>query len=205
MLGISIDACYFVGDRRSPKCATTIVADLIDSSATDASGTGVTRIGVTGHRSLADPTSARRLCIDAITRVRADRHAATIEIWSSLAEGSDRIVAELVPDHADRLIAVLPLEASDYRQDFSTEASRARFDALVAAAARVEITGPDAGATRESAYERAGLVIVERCDVLLALWDGEPGRGRGGTAEIVRAARERGRIVMHVPVTRAPS
>jgi hypothetical protein len=159
------------------------------------------RVGVTGHRHLAEPLRVRDRCAETLREVR--RPDADIEIWSSLAEGADRIVAELVPSEADRLVAVLPLDPDDYRHDFSTSGSRRQFDALMAVADRVEITGPDESGTRESAYERAGLVIVERCDVLLALWDGEPSRGQGGTADIVRVAREEGRTVIHIPVIRA--
>jgi hypothetical protein len=43
---------------------------------------------------------------------------------------------------------------------------------------------------------------VESSDVLLALWDGGASRGRGGTAEIVAYARERGVPVEVVPVRR---
>jgi hypothetical protein len=158
------------------------------------------RVGVTGHRDLADPFVARDRCIDALHAVR--RADVPIEIWSSLAEGADRLVAELVPTVAETLVVVLPLDPNDYRNDFATIASRRQFDGLLAGATRVEVTGPDAGGSRESAYERAGLAIVEACDVLLALWDGEEARGRGGTADIVRVARERGRTVIHIPVAR---
>ena len=44
-------------------------------------------------------------------------------------------------------------------------------------------------------YERAGRVMLDQCDVLLAIWDGKPARGRGGTEQILREAIER-----HVPV-----
>jgi hypothetical protein len=161
------------------------------------------RVGVTGHRHLADERTVQRLCIEAIRDLDAD--VESIEILSSLAEGADRLVAELVPDHAARLVAILPLEPDDYRDDFATAPSRQRFDTLLAGASSVEITGPDVEGTRESAYERAGLAIVDQCEVLLALWDGEPSRGRGGTAQIVEAARDRGRVVIHIPVERRAS
>ena len=45
--------------------------------------------------------------------------------------------------------------------------------------------------TREEAYLAAGLGVLDRSDALLALWDGEPARGRGGTAEVVAEARAR--------------
>jgi hypothetical protein len=49
-----------------------------------------------------------------------------------------------------------------------------------------------ATATREEAYEATGLYVVEHSDVLIAVWDGRPARGRGGTASIVATAREQG-------------
>ncbi|HXO24414.1 MAG TPA: hypothetical protein VN870_07535, partial [Streptosporangiaceae bacterium] len=38
--------------------------------------------------------------------------------------------------------------------------------------------------SREQAYELAGRAVVDRSDVLIAVWDGGPAAGRGGTAEI---------------------
>ena len=127
-----------------------------------------------------------------------------VEVWSSLAEGADRIVASLVPDTADRLVVVLPLEPADYSDDFDSPESVERFERLVATADRVDVVGADASGSRASAYERAGLRIVENCDVLLALWDGETSQGRGGTAEIVDVARRLGRDVVVIPTERAP-
>jgi hypothetical protein len=43
--------------------------------------------------------------------------------------------------------------------------------------------------TREQAYELAGRAIVDRSDVMIVVWDGQPARGRGGTAEIYSYAR----------------
>lgn len=160
------------------------------------------RVGVTGHRFVDDEAGVRGRAIEVLESVRAERSAHAVEIWSALAEGADRIVADLVPAHAERLVAVLPLEAADYRDDFADPASLAHFDRLLAAAHRVEVAGPDESGTRESAYERAGLGIVEGCDVLLALWDGEPTRGQGGTADVVDVARRRGREVIVVPTRR---
>ena len=44
----------------------------------------------------------------------------------------------------------------------------------------------------EEAFLAAGKVVVERCDLILAIWDGQPAAGLGGTADIVRYARQRG-------------
>src|SRR5262249_10330644 len=42
---------------------------------------------------------------------------------------------------------------------------------------------------REKAYELAGRAVVDRSDVMIVVWDGEPARGRGGTAEIYSYAQ----------------
>src|SRR6185312_13812893 len=38
------------------------------------------------------------------------------------------------------------------------------------------------------AYEAAGLTILSQADVLLAIWDGKPSQGRGGTPELIAEA-----------------
>lgn len=45
--------------------------------------------------------------------------------------------------------------------------------------------------TREAAYEAAGLYGLDHAAVVVAIWDGQSARGRGGTPEIVTHARER--------------
>ncbi len=41
----------------------------------------------------------------------------------------------------------------------------------------------------------AGRAVADRSDLLLAVWDGAPAAGLGGTADIVRYAEERGKAV----------
>ena len=114
---------------------------------------------------------------------------------SALAEGADRLVAQQAMVRGASLEAVLPLPRDDYLADFSAEESKAEFLELLGRAA-VVIEQP-ATPRREEAYERAGRAVVDRSDILLALWDGRPAQGRGGTAEIVSYARRQ-----HVPVLR---
>ena len=157
-------------------------------------------IGVTGHRSFDMADTSRRVdrlldeIIDALQPV----------VVSSLAEGADRLVVDRVLARPRaRLAVVLPLKAADYERDFATSESVADFRAYLARADTVDTVAVPVGATREEAYELAGLEVVARCDVLIALWDGAPSRGRGGTADIVRHAREIGRRVDIVTVERA--
>jgi hypothetical protein len=165
----------------------------------------VLRIGVTGHRDLGDAETAERAVDGVIDDLVASRPGGTsLELRSALAEGADRLVAQRVLARDDsRLVAVLPLAPDDYRRDFLTPSSLEEFDRLLGEAQAVEVPLRDAAGSREAAYERAGRVMVDASDVLVALWDGEPSGGRGGTAEIIDYARSKGRRVIVVPVVRA--
>lgn len=155
------------------------------------------RIGVTGHRVFDQRDEAWAAVVELVRGWRRP-----IELWSSLAEGADRMVAEavLAADPGARLVAVLPVPADDYRSDFADAASVAEFDRLLARADEVHVTGPVDD--RIAAYERAGELIAEATELLVAVWDGEPARGPGGTADVVAYARDLGRRVAVIPVRR---
>ena len=161
------------------------------------------RVGVTGHRTYDEPELIAHRIADAVGDLASrSTPRSPLELWTSLAEGADRAVAHAVLDAGGTLVAVLPVCADDYRNDFADRASCQEFERLLTRSARVTVTGGAASGTRQAAYERAGLTIVESVEVLLAVWDGKPSRGRGGTAEIVAAARARGVDVNVIAVTR---
>ena len=168
-------------------------------------------LGVTGHRAFADEARIRE-SVGARLSELTDRFGggsaapAQLCIVTALAEGADRILAQeartrLGPDRVT-VEAVLPLTVEDYRTDFPHPASRREFDELLASAAdRIELSDRPRprGPERNAAYERAGRYIVDHCDVLLAVWDGRPGHGPGGTAEVVQYARDRAVPILIVP------
>lgn len=149
---------------------------------------------------MADPVAVRA-AIDGVL----DGLGGPITAVSSLAEGADRVVARAaLARPGGRLEVPLPLEVADYAADFADDASVLEFNDLLAAADEVEVISPRPhdDASREAAYERAGIAVLERCDLLLALWDGQPGRGRGGTAELVAEAGRRGHPIRVITVER---
>jgi hypothetical protein len=171
------------------------------------------RIGVTGHRTLPE----RERLAEGIRKVLdtqiwelfdrplpADRRAAPLAytILTPLAEGADRLVAKEILNTPDAAIeVVLPLAKEDYLRDFAEAASKAEFEGLSRKARQMTVLEPPApsaagaaawpGEDRKRAYEQVGRHVVDHCDVLIAVWDGKPSRGRGGTAEIVAYAREK--------------
>jgi hypothetical protein len=123
---------------------------------------------------------------------------------SPLARGADSIVVEEALDLLSTagvvLEAVLPLSIEAYlKDDFKTLESRKRFRDLLRKADR-RVSLAERGLTPEQAYERAGRYVVDHCDVLIAVWDGQAARGRGGTAEVVDYARFQEVPVLVVPI-----
>jgi len=148
-------------------------------------------IGVTGHRILSDVAKIQAGVDKALGRIDEKFPGRRVTVISSIAEGADRLVVHRVlrRPHA-RLLVPLPLPQAEYLTDFATAESKGEFLALLDRADEV-VQLPPAG-TRERAYEAAGRYVVERCDVLLAVWDGRDAQGQGGTGGIVAEARERG-------------
>jgi hypothetical protein len=153
------------------------------------------RIGVTGHR-VRDlvPTLST-------TPVR-------VGVVSALAEGADRLVVDEVFHHAAargedaHLEVILPFPRKRYvdEQEFSPEAED-EFKNWLSRAESVTEAGAKWKRPEnvERAYEAASHRVVARSDVLVALWDGNPSGGPGGTAETLLFAAELGKPCVWVP------
>lgn len=150
---------------------------------------GMTTVGVTGHRLL--PAQARDYSSAVIRRVLTTQPEPLVGM-SCLAAGTDQMFAEILLDLGGALHAVLP--APDYPETMPGADSRLRFDRLLAAAGAV--TTLDHEHAGDQAYDEAGRFLAEHSDLLIAVWDGQPARGLGGTADAVRHARARGRLVV---------
>ncbi|MBC9031030.1 hypothetical protein IAG41_01360 [Sphingomonas sp. JC676] len=165
------------------------------------------RIGVTGHRPARLGSSDLDKLHVEVSRILAEicslvsLHGPTeIRLVSPLAEGADSIVADAALERGWALDAVLPFFRDDYAQDFAPGQARdAHLRRLAQAAAVFELPGERSGEGGEAAaYERAGRITLAQSDLLLAIWDSEPMRGRGGAAQIVAEAVLQGIPVIHV-------
>lgn len=101
---------------------------------------------------------------------------------SSLAAGADQLFAELVLARGNAHRAIIPIP--DYRNEFHGDAL-IKFDALLTLS---KVEWLDAKSTAERSYFNAGRRIVELSDRMIAVWDGKPSVGFGGTADIVAHA-----------------
>ena len=86
---------------------------------------------------------------------------------------------------------VIPCEG--YAQTFTTSADHQQFRSLLEAASDQELL-PFA-APSEQAFLEAGKRVARLSDHLVAVWDGLPAQGVGGTADIVESAQRIGRRV----------
>ncbi|GAA2944150.1 MULTISPECIES: hypothetical protein [Streptomycetaceae] len=146
------------------------------------------RIGVTGHRSI--PHEVHAHVLEGI-RAALSGFEGSVEALSSLAVGADQLFADLALAHGAELTAVIP--SGDYEGGFDEGTDLARYRMLKARATReVRLDFPH---STDEAYYAAGAYIADHCDRLLAVWDGRPARGRGGTGDIVTYARTLGRPV----------
>ena len=84
-------------------------------------------------------------------------------------------------------------------QDFRALVGKARSVLQLPGQRRTEADTKQQGNLKENrAYEAAGLTVLNQADILLAIWDGEGSRGRGGTAEMVAEAARQRIPIIHV-------
>jgi len=118
---------------------------------------------------------------------------------SPIADGADQIAAQVALEHGWELEVILPFERSAYRASLANDRARKTYDELIGRASSVlELPGNPANGLE--AYVMTGRATVAHCDMLIAVWDGLPPRGRGGTGEVVQFALGRGTAIIHVPV-----
>jgi hypothetical protein len=154
------------------------------------------RVGVSGHRRLGDPRVGFYVHAQCVRWLRqyqelAQAQGAEFVAYSALAIGADTLFAEAALGLGVPLIGVLPF--ATYAEDFEGP-DLPRFEAMRGFCREV-ITLPPKKRSDE-AYMGVGRYVVDETDVLLAVWNGQPAAGLGGTADVVAHAREKGRQVL---------
>ena len=149
-------------------------------------------VGFTGHRHLTDPAGAARAIRGALDALRREGPGEWIAL-SSIAGGGDQLFVQQARAIGLAWHAILPLPRAEFARDFTPEDWTA-VEGMLAAADHVR-TISEYG-DRKDSYLDCGIETVNGADVLLALWDGEPARGKGGTADVVQYAESIGKPVM---------
>jgi hypothetical protein len=105
--------------------------------------------------------------------------------FTSLAAGSDQIFAECVLASGSEFAVIVPCR--DYELSFSNPVDLTRYRELLKLS--VDTVQLPYHGLSEDAFWAAGRHIVDMTDMLIAVWDGKPAGGLGGTADVVEYAR----------------
>ncbi|MDA7980399.1 MAG: hypothetical protein MPJ50_16700 [Pirellulales bacterium] len=156
-------------------------------------------IGVTGHRELPleDLDKIKSVLRDLFAEVQSLLPETPLRVLSPLAEGADRLVAEIALELGVELVAVLPFPAADYEQDFGSPESTDEFRRLVQNSVGVVTIPPHSDAKqapqtsdpRAIQYALTGAFVAEHSQLMIALWDGEYTGKLGGTWQVVDFVR----------------
>jgi len=117
-----------------------------------------------------------------LKRLRSEHEG--LRVISAIAEGADTIFAEKAVELNIPLEIVRPFE--DYGIDFTTPSAKQRYERLRSCALSETIL-PHTGRS-DAAYLAGMYWIVDNCSLVVAVWDGSPARGSGGTGDAVERA-----------------
>ena len=155
----------------------------------------MTVAGFTGHQRIGSAADARW--------VRKQIESAVLENnvrlgITSLAIGADQLFASVLAEQRIAFTAIIPCRT--YEETFDRPGLR-KYRQLLQMAAEKSVL--DFNRPSETAYYEAGKVIVDRANFVIAVWNGKPAKGLGGTADIVAYARRKRREIVHInPLSR---
>jgi hypothetical protein len=144
-------------------------------------------IGITGHRGL--PPHSVQL-VDTALREALAEYGDRVTGVTALADGADQLFARAVLDQGGRIEVIVP--AARYRDSLPPE-SHAEYDDLIEHA--VTVHRLDFTESTSEAHMAASELMISMVSELLAVWDHQPARGYGGTADVVARARDRSRKI----------
>lgn len=148
----------------------------------------IVKIGVSGHRYLGDTVVLRDSIFEVLENIYTRHNHSKFHIFSPLAIGADQLVAECgLENPTTKLIVLLPMPMKDYLEGFSAN-EKTGFMRLFNKREKM-IQLPYSG-KKDEAYLNMGEFLLDSIDYLIVLWNGKHARGTGGTAQIVKLARQ---------------
>ncbi|HEY5125577.1 MAG TPA: hypothetical protein VIK14_17755 [Ignavibacteria bacterium] len=155
-------------------------------------------VGVVGHLDVLT-TEEQKLQIEQLFKdLAAEYPSSPVYLFSSIAEGADRFVANIFLDLKKKneeykekfeLIVPTPFEDEEYKNDFDDDSDKEFDDLLKQAKRRFCIGCNGKKIDRAQHYLETGKFVADSSLILIALWDGQEGK-KGGTADIVNYKRK---------------
>jgi hypothetical protein len=164
----------------------------------------VVYVGITGHRPNRIPERhwhrIKKELDMVMAEVEAGHPGRQAVLLSGLAEGADRLAAFVALGRGWKLQAILAFHRTRFEEDFAGSFAHGEFRALLGASTKIEEPKRTAylRRSREDGYHAVGQRLLALSDILIAVWDGERSRGRGGTVEVIGGARTTGIPVIWV-------
>lgn len=150
-------------------------------------------VGLVGHRKLspADLHSLQEEFDSFLIQLLENLQETPLLVLTSIAEGADRLAHHSKYRDRIQICSVLPMPIKEYSKDFATKQQRESFEALIKNSEYVIAFNENSnkkfvGADRNKAYKECADWISDHSNSLVAIWDGGPSRGIGGTAGTVR-------------------
>ena len=104
--------------------------------------------------------------------------------FSSLAVGADQLFVRQLAQRAVPYTVIVP--SAHYESTFESAPDLAEYRRLLNEADSIV------------EFYDAGLAVVDASDLVVAVWNGKPAKGLGGTADIVEYARSVAKPVVHL-------
>ena len=153
-------------------------------------------IGVTGHRDLleVEQEPIKQRVRGFFEQMRERFPDLPLMVMTPLAEGADRIAAEVAHELGIPIVVLLPMPRHLYEHDFEGESLR-EFQTMRELGEQIELPLlPDLseadvvnqGAGRDMQYAQLGAYLAAHSHVLLAIWDGKPSNAPGGTGHVIK-------------------
>jgi hypothetical protein len=154
------------------------------------------KAGITGHQNIGSNETIKWITNVLVANIKE----LSIDFGlTSLAIGADQLFAQLLKQNNIPYMVIIPCE--NYEKTFTDKGYLENYYNLLNSSFdkfQLPFTEPS-----ETAFYNAGKEIVDRSDMIFALWNGQPAKGLGGTGDIVKYALSINRKVLHInPKTR---
>lgn len=122
-------------------------------------------------------------------------------LHTPLASGADQMAATSAHANGFEIRALLPFATNEYGKDFARGEEHNQYRHLLQESDEIFCL-PGLREQEEEAYLSVGKAVIAAADVIVAVWDGGEGNGRGGTAHVVDLSLRAGVPVIHIPLNR---
>ena len=159
------------------------------------------KLGITGHRNINIKYihKYKKKIYDKLYSLNKDNK---IVLYSSLADGADRLIIYEAIKLNIEFIVVLPMSKDEYKKDFD-DSSKVEFESLLEKSKQTIVVPINKDhCTRDLQYELSGHYISDNSDLLIALWDGKDTHLQGGTSETVKYHLKNKKEIFHIKVDR---